>query len=385
MSNSNLTPLIPPMYRALEIVSREQVGLIPSVGRNSNAERVALGQLVTIPIAGVAALADNTPGVTAPNTGDQTASKVDMTITASKHYPIRWNGEETMGMESNGTFESFVQQEFVNAFRQLSNAIEAELALAAANAASRAYGTAGTAPFGTAGNLADFAQILKMLKDNGAPTADLHMVLDTAAAANLRGVQSVLFKVNEAGTAELLRQGVIGRVQAFDLHESAGFVGHTKGTGAATYAVNLLAGYPVGTTTIALDTGNGTVLAGDVVTFAGDTNKYVVTTGIAAAGDLTIAAPGLRQTLADGVFMTVGNNFSPNIAFDRNAIQLATRFPARPKGGDMADDVTSVKDPVSGLEFEVAIYRQYRQIHIEVAIAWGTKVIKPAHTMLLLG
>jgi|GEM_PF-5017085 len=57
---------------------------------------------------------------------------------------------------------------------------------------------------------------------NGAPTTDLQMVLGSTAIANLRGKQSVLFKVNESGTEQLLREGVLGRLEGFNIHSSAG-------------------------------------------------------------------------------------------------------------------------------------------------------------------
>jgi len=40
---------------------------------------------------------------------------------------------------------------------------------------------------------------------------------------------------------------------------------------------------------------------------------------------------------------------------------------------------------VSGLSFQVAMYRQYRQVHFEVALAWGMKMIAPRHSALLIG
>jgi hypothetical protein len=55
----------------------------------------------------------------------------------------------------------------------------------------------------------------------------------------------------------------------------------------------------VGVTDIALVTGTGTVLAGDVVTFAADSNnKYVVGTGVAAPGTISLNAPGAQVVIA---------------------------------------------------------------------------------------
>ena len=56
-----------------------------------------------------------------------------------------------------------------------------------------------------------------------------------------------------------------------------------------------------------------------------------------------------------------------------------------PEGGDAADDVMIVTDPVSGISFQIALYRQYRQVHFEVGLAWGYAAIKPAHMAILLG
>ena len=102
-------------------------------------------------------------------------------------------------------------------------------------------------------------------------------------------------------------------------------------------------------------------------------------------GEIVIAAPGLRATLADGVDMTVGASYRANMAFSRDAIHLLTRLPLMPEGGDMADDVMVVQDPISGLFFQVAMYRAYRSVLFEVAIAWGVKAAKPEHIAILLG
>jgi hypothetical protein len=116
------------------------------------------------------------------------------------------------------------------------------------------------------------------------------MVLGSAAIANLRGKQSVLFKVNEAGTEQLLREGTLGRLEGFNIHNSAGVKTHTA-SAAADYLVN--GAKDEGDRIIAIDTGTGAFVAGDVVSFAGDDNKYVV--AAAAASTITLAQPGLRS------------------------------------------------------------------------------------------
>lgn len=381
MANT-LTSLIPTMYAALDKVSRELVGFVAGVTRDSGVERAALNQTVLVPVTPAASSADNTPGVTPPDTGDQTIDNVSLSISKSKHVAVRWNGEETLGLQNAGTYDTINVDRFAQAMRTLVNLVEVDLASMYAKA-SRAYGTAGTTPFGTAGDLSDAAFVHQILDDNGTPLDDRHLVLSNAAIANIRAKQSVLFKVNEAGTDALLRRGIIGDLEGFSLHQSGQVASHTKGSGAS-YQTNNGAGYAVGDTAITLDTGSGTILAGDVVTFAGDSNKYVTTTAL-ASNVVTIAKPGLRATLADNVALTVGNSYRANMAFHRSAIVLATRLPALPAQGDMAVDRTIVQDPVSGLAFEVAAYPGFRQMTYHVSLAWGYQLIKPEHTAILMG
>jgi hypothetical protein len=376
---NTLTGLVPTIYESLDVVSRELIGAVGAVTRDTQAAQAAVGQTVRSPVVPTMTAADITPAATSSSGTDRSLSFVDLSIQASRKVSFNLTGEQELSLGQNNG--SVARDSFAQAFRTLGNEIESALA-ALYVSASRAYGTAATTPFGTAADLSDFAQILKILDDNGAPRMDRQMVLGTAAMANLRGKQSVLFKANEAGTDELLRNGIVGRVQGFDIRDSAGVKAVTKGTGAS-YLVNSAA-LAVGSTTIPADTGSGTILAGDVVTFAGDTNKYVVATAL-AAGSFTIAAPGLLTAVADNSAITVGGSYTANLAFTRNAFVLATRTPAVPTGGDAADDRTIVTDPVSGLAFEVALYRQYRQVSIECGIAYGVKAVKPEHAVILLG
>jgi hypothetical protein len=387
---NTLTDLIPDLYQALDVVSREMVGFIPAVSRNSSAERAALNETIRVPITPAVSLIDNTPAVTSPDSGDQTIGNVSIAITKSKSAPIRWNGEQQRGMQNAGTYSSVLGQQFEQGFRAIVNAMEADLFAAAYQGASRAYGTAGTAPFGTAGDLSDAAQLRKILDDNGAPQSGLHLVLGSSAVANLRGKQTILLKANEAGSDAFRRTGAIVEIplDGFMLHNSNAVQVVTKGTGSSYVTSGSTA---VGVGDIALVTGTGTVLAGDVVTFAADANnKYVVNTGITAPGTITIGDPGARVVIATANAMTIGGNYTPNVGFHQSAIQLVTRAPIRPLGPngqpmDAADDVIYITDPVTGIMFEVAVYRQFKQVLYLVGAAWGCATVKPAHVATLIG
>lgn len=380
MANT-LTGLIPTITNSLDVVSRELIGFIPNVQRDATAESGAVGQTVRSPVVPAATLEDITPGANPADTGDQTIGFTDLSITKSKAYPIRWTGEEQLSLSKDGVINVVLRDQFAQGFRTLANAVEADLGALYAGS-SRAYGTAGTTPFATADDMTDLAEMNRVLDENGAPQSGRVMVVGSAARAKLEGKQSQLFKVNESGDAgAMLRNRQMRMLHGFVMGTSAGVAGHTKGTGTS-YLVN--GSLAVGDTVIPADGGAGTILAGDIITIAGDANKYVVAAAL-GGGSVTIAAPGLRVAPADNAAITVGNSYTGNMAFSQNAALLAARTPAMPEGGDEATDVTTVQDPVSGLVFQVAMYKEYRRIKYEIGLAWGTKMVKPEHAALLLG
>jgi len=386
MTTNTLTNLIPDLYAALDVVSRELVGMIPAVTMDASVDRAAVNQNVRVAIAPAnTAGADITPAMAIPAEADQTIDNVSIAITKARAFPFSWNGEEQRGVNSGPGYLSIRANQIAQAMRAAVNEVEADLT-ALHTKFSRAAGTAGTTPFAT--NTAGLTAARKILVDNGAPLSDAALVLDTTAGSSLR----TLLNVNSARDESKLpitAQGVITRISDLNVRESGQIVTSTAGTG-ATVKTNT-AGYAVGATTITLKStgGTGTVVAGDVITFASDTNQYVVVSGdadISDGGTITIAAPGLRKAIAASeTAITIVAAAARNMAFSRSAIVLATRLPERPQEGDNALDVMTITDDRSGLSFEVAIYGGYRKVRYEIALAWGVKVIKPEHTALLLG
>lgn len=389
MAANTLTNLVPTIHTALDMVAREQVGYIMAVRRNSEAEIAAVGETIQYPVVPALSAADITPAAYAPDNTAVTVGTKTMTISKSRVVNFGFTGEEQRGLRNStpgNNYDAIYRALFAQAFRTICNEVEADLA-ALYKEASRAYGTAATAPFGTAGDLSDIAQIRRILADNGTPLTDLHLVLSSAAAANMRGKQSSLFKANEAASEAMLRQGALEQLQGFMIHESAYAASHTKGTGTS-YQINNGAGYAVGSTTIAVDTGSGTIVAGDVLTNSQSgvdaNNKYVVNTAL-SAGSLVLNKPGNRVAWADDNTVAVGNSYTANLAFHRDAIQLVARQPLMPDGGDGASDVINVADPVTGLIFQIAMYGQYRQRRIDIGLAWGVEAVKSEFMAILLG
>ena len=381
MTNT-ITDLIPLMYQGLDIVAREMVGFIPAVSKDASADSVAMGTYVNVPVVPVNTTTSITPAAVSTEAGGQTVPYVQMAITKAKKSAIGWNGEQMKGYRNNGTYGPTLANQFAQAIRALTNEVEADLSALAINA-SRAYGTANTDPFATTNDMSDFAQVRKILEDNGAPLSDLHLVLGSGPMANLRGKMSNLFKANEAGTPDFLRTGALFDINGMQIHQSNTITSPTVGNAVMSSAVT---GFPVGSTDITMTYSSGATVIGDVVTFAGDTNKYIVQNVLGSAGTLKIAAPGLRQALpASAKVMTTTAKSALNMAFHRSALQLLARQPAMPEGGDCADDVYSLTDPVSGITYQIAVYKQYHQVLYEVGLAWGVKLIKPEFASVLLG
>lgn len=381
MANT-LTNLIPELYANLDVVSRELVGFVPAVTLDATASRAAKDQTVRSFVAPASSASDVTPGLYAPDVGDQTIGNVTLTISKVRKVPIRWNGEEELNLAAGHGAAAIRASQIQQAFRTLANEIETDLG-ALHIYASRAAGAAATTPFGTANDYTAASLTRKILADNGAPLSDLQLVVDTAAGANIRGKQAA---AADAGTTSILRQGVLLDINGMMIRESAQVPSFTAGSFAAgtlTSAVRAVGSTSL-VTTADYTAGLG---AGDVITLAHESGAHAYVIQDVAAGSITIAAPGLRTaTAATGtVAITKIATSRRNMGFHRSAIVLAQRLPALPQGGDAAIDRTVVTDPRSGLSFEISQYAQYRQMYWEVACAWGVKMVKPEHAAILLG
>ncbi len=381
---SGLTEII---YRSRDIVAAEPVGFSTSVLVNANgSERVSLnGSVKSIRTAEPTLNTSYTPAMTIPAADDVTVTVESVSLGQVANVRVPLTGDALLQLANCSSKEDYTNNILAQSFRKIRNTIEAHLGTVVKNGASRAVGTAGTTPFASNHNVINSAR--QILKDNGCPVEDgsVSLVIDTAAGTNFRNLSN-LYKVNEAGTADLLRRGVLLDISGIMIKESAGVASHTKGTGTS-YQTNS-ASLVTGSTTIPLDTGSGTVVAGDVVTFAsgaGSGRNYVVKTGIASAGDAVLNLPGLRGAIPDNNALTIGNNYTGNVMFHRAAVELIIRPPAMPDGGDAASESMVVFDPVSGLVFDVRLYKGYGMNMLDITTMYQAMVWKPEFVATVLG
>lgn len=139
-------------------------------------------------------------------------------------------------------------------------------------------------------------------------------------------------KVGDDGTA--LREGSIGRKFGFDTY-MAQQVPSIVGAGTTvTGAINLAAGYAVGTTALTVDGFSAAITAGSWCSVDGQPYKIASTTGGATPTVITIDAPGLRFAVADNAVVVV---YTPSL------INLAAGYAAGWYKAMVYDTVTPIK------------------------------------------
>ena len=379
---NKLDPIIPILYAALFVVSAEIVGIIPAASRNLTAEQAALNQTVRVPVTPPSELQDITPGTPPTNGGDK-IDYVDMAITNNKiARPIVWNGDEQISV--GGMLNPIMVDQYAQAMRSIVNQVERDVCLEAAIGAAMAgnvYGMAGSTPF--ASSLDDLAEIRRIQDDLGTPLSNRNLVINTSTGAALRKLVQ-LTNVNQAGENTLLRRGVLSNLFDYAIRESGGFAPVNPGTQTS---LTLSADAPKGASAIAVTALTGTLNIGALIVIAG---KYYTLTAPALAGATTLQiSPNLHEDVASDVMGTILSSYLPNVAFSRDFIYLAARTPSMPNqangaGGTLLD-MTTITDPASGLTFQVCLFDRYRQIAIEIGLAWGQKAVNKRHGLLLLG
>jgi len=227
-------------------------------------------------------------------------------------------------------------------------------------------GTAGTTPFAT--DISAFLTAEKLANDQLMPGDRRALIMDTAANANWKGLRRTFDRnFMDIGVEPVWTQHV-----------------PTHTTAATHYQVNddgnALA---VGDKTVAIETDgsvSGYARIGDIITFAGDTQTYVVTAvtgGTGTTSSINIY-PGLKLDPGTHAAITFKSSHVCNLLFHPNAIAFAMAPMQAGAGqyGVPAQEATAV-DQASGLALRVTFFRQFYQDEWSFDALWGSAVPRP--------
>lgn len=378
---STITALAPVLFSAAHQVAAEPFGAIDALNANFDNKGVAKGDKVKIPYVPAAANAPFTAANVTPAGSDITAQATEVEITKSQKNSMVLTGEQIRSLENGGNWQEWASQWAQAGMRALRNEAEQDACTAIKGGASRAYGTAGVTPFAT--SLADLNRIRKILRDNGTPMQDLQLVVDTNAELNMLNL-GIVQQAYAAGSDQERRSGTLRPQLGFNIRASAGIQGHTTAA-AASYVLDNDTSIPIGTTGLVTKTGTAATSVGDIFHIASDTaNLYVVNAldALTTTKLITIGRPGTRAAYLDDATVTFKGAYTPNFAFERNAVVGVMRPPVMPANANIKQTLVSDKFGMTYLFCEIA---QYGQITWELHLAWGFKVIQPEFVATLIG
>ena len=368
---------------------REQVLMTRLVNTDYSLEAKQKGSTIDIPLSVAQTASDVTPAATPSAPTDLTPTTAQISLDQWKHADFALNDQEVGRIRADKDFVPLQMQE---AFKAIANSIN-DSVFATYTGIYGYEGTAGTTPFGSGVEVASATNLRKTLHEQLCPRNDRRAVLDFAAEAAALNL-APFSDANKRGSSETKTSGELGTIFGFTWYGDDGVPTHTAGT--ASGATTDSTGYAAGLKTITLaSAGTGTILTGDVITFAGDTQTYVVVTGDAdvSGGGTVVFEPGLKVVIAAApAAITVKASHIANLGFHRDAFGLAVRAPdagikellGTGTAGNVMESVT-LQDPVSKLIMRLELIRGYKMTIWDVDCLWGTALISPERASRLAG
>lgn len=245
---------------------------------------------------------------------DNTETKVDMTV-ISRPYDRMTLTQAQLQME----IEDFNDQVITPMVNGVIEAADTAIAKACSQATYNAVGTVSDPP----DTLAELIAIRTELSNNKAPLGGRVAFWDPTAAGDILAIDNVIAANTRGDGGNAFRNADMGNFLGFSHYEMHNIYSHTAGT-AASYLINDAA-VSTGAKTVAIDTGSGTWLKGDLFTVAGDTQKYTLTQD--GTTTLLTFEPGIQVAWADNAAVTRVASHVANIACHPSAFSLAVLPP----------------------------------------------------------
>lgn len=234
---------------------------------------------------------------TADNVTVQDATATNVAVVLNQHVHTSFeikDGEESTSLKS--LVEEFLKPAVLAQCRHVDQVVLGQYPKFIHNRGGKLQ-TACTEDF-----LIDMRQVME---ENKADDGSRNLILNPATQAALlkRGVFN---QAQQSGTTRTLRKGELGEAFGFSNWSCQNMASISAGNTVITGAVNLAAGYPAGTTSIACDGFTGAMGVNSWFTIAGDMTPQRVVSKIDTLGNTTAVTfwPGLRYDVADNAVIT---------------------------------------------------------------------------------
>jgi len=381
--SNTLTAILPKILARGLLSLRSRVLMTRLVNLDYSMEAKKKGSTIDVPVAAELTASNVTPAAYPEAPSDLTIPTVQISLSNWKKASFGLTDKELGQINAQN---DFIPLEMSAAFEALATEINDSIF----DEYTGVYGytgTAGTTPFGAGVEVTSATLARKILNQQKCPRDNRRGILDFDAEANALAL-SQFSDAEKVGSGDVKISGEIGRKFGIDWNADDGVQTHTAGT--ASGATTDATGYALGIKTVTLDSaGTGTILTGDVFTFAGDTQTYTVTSGDAdVSGGGTISfEPGLQTAITTATTaITLKASHVVNLAFHRDAFALAMRAPDDAlKEVFNPDNSYTMQDPVTGLVMRLEIIRMYKQIMWEVDCLWGAKLIRREYACRIAG
>lgn len=388
MANT-LTNILPKLLARGLMTLREQACMPRIVNMDYGQEAAMKGATIDVPVPVAKTASSVTPSNTPPAPSNATPNLVQVPLDNWEHCDFHLTDKELMEIDQN---RHFIPMEMAEAIRALANAVNTDL-MSEYVGVYNVIGTAGTTPFGRSSgeDLTDPAvDAGRVLLENAAPQENRRLVVDPFAGAEAKKMEGFAH-VEKAGDGDVKIEAQINRKYGFDWFEDQGVVQHTAGSLAAG-ETTVTGANSVGATTINLtNSGSGaySLVVGDIISFAGDSQTYVVTAatgsvGNSATGDVTIS-PALAVATSGSEVVTLTASHRVNLAFHRDAFAFANRPLSSAVSSGLGSEIAQLTDPKTGISLRLEVSRQYKQNVWDFDILWGAKLVRPELAVRVMG
>lgn len=374
MSNTLTAVLVTLLGKGLATLRRRV--LLPSMVSRDNEPIVAMskGKTVQVPIYE----RGTTTAVSASNTllSPTASSPTYATVTLDNWYQSNFfltDQELTQVADPE-----YIPNKLVGAFDALAAKINESL-FGLYKDVGNYVGTAGTTPFASSQALMNNATAY--LNKNDAPLSPRYGVLNYDAGANAKNI-SAIADVDTTGKDDIKIEGRLGRRYGVDWYEEGQVPTHTAGSLATATVATASVGATSVTVKDASTTTASSLLVGDILTFAGDTQTYTVTAtaSISTSSSASVSIfPALKVAQTGSSAVTLAASHVSNLVFHPGAFAFASRpeSEALNLARQMGVAIEMMNDPLTGISYTLEVQRQHKQFVWILSCLWGYAKVRP--------